>query len=272
RQVDVVHPVVGQLVLPGTDVQYSIKTTSSKSVHPGPAAGDLYVTDSNYTSVIANENYQFDDPKLIASPDNETEFLSGNKSFFLKAILKSNNVNISPVIDLQRLSLITIANALDSPAATGSFSINDSDIDYNTVLSASGNVVFTATTSAITSTDATVSAALSQIQKGKFIQVTGTSNNNVTARVSSVSYTPSGTPKITIVLDATLVNESPGSTTVIQYERFIDERAPKLGSASCKYLNRRMILAQPFNGVKVMFGAVKPQSVNIDVYYKIGKV
>lgn len=272
RQVDALQPVVGHIVLPGTSLNLSVKTTSSKSVHPGPSAGDLYITDSSFTPVIANETTEFNQPCLVASQDNEDEHLSGNKSFFLKAVLASSNSNISPVIDLQRLALITIGNRIDNPSATGDNSINDSDVDSNTILNSSANVVFASSGKTITTTNDGVGVSLSQIQAGKYITVSGTTSNNFTARVVSVVYTPGESTKITITVDASVVNETPGSATIVQHERFIDERAAKLGSISSKYLNRRMNLAQPSNGLKIVFSACKEPTSNLTLYYRVQRI
>ncbi len=282
RQMDVVMPVVQSIVLPGTDIKYSIKATSSKSVHPGSGGDSLYVTDTSFTPVVVNDNYEFTSPKLVASTENETTHLTGDKSFFMKALLTSNNANISPVLDLQRLSLITIANRIDdaSPTTTDETAFNDTDVDYNTILAASANVVFTAavltgdditTKAKITSTNATVYNALSQLQAGKSIVVTGTTNNNKTFTIAKVTFV-SGASITIEVYDNTVVTESPGSTTLKQLERYVDERAPKGGSATSKYQTKRMVLAQVSNGLRITLAVIKPASVTIYIYYKISKV
>ena len=55
-----------------------------------------------------------DRTNVIASPINETNELSGAKSLFIPLKLASSNANISPVVDLDRASLICVGNVLNS--------------------------------------------------------------------------------------------------------------------------------------------------------------
>ena len=49
-------------------------------------------------------------PKVIASQINETNEMSGAKSLLIKCTLSSDNANLSPVIDTQRMSIFAISN------------------------------------------------------------------------------------------------------------------------------------------------------------------
>ena len=61
-----------------------------------------------------NENFFFDNPKIIASPINETNEISGSKSFFLDVSLSSTIPSLSPIIDLDRKSVIAFTNRLNN--------------------------------------------------------------------------------------------------------------------------------------------------------------
>jgi len=65
-------------------------------------------------SIIANDNIYFTSPKMIASDINETNEMSGSKSILIKCTLSSDNANLSPVIDTQRMSAVCISNRLNS--------------------------------------------------------------------------------------------------------------------------------------------------------------
>ena len=60
------------------------------------------------------ENYFFDNPKLVASQINETNELAGSKSMFLDLNMTSTKENLSPVIDLDRKSVVAFTNRLDN--------------------------------------------------------------------------------------------------------------------------------------------------------------
>ena len=51
---------------------------------------------------------------MVASQINETNELSGTKSFFVDLKLSTSNANISPVIDLDRASVNLIANRINN--------------------------------------------------------------------------------------------------------------------------------------------------------------
>ncbi len=389
RQMDVAHPVVQQLNFADTETRFFLKACSSKSVHPDASAGDLYVMDSSYTSIIPNNDYEFSSPKMVASPQNETQFLSGEKSLFMRAILVSTNTNVSPIIDLQRTSVITIANRIDDPDFEGDNSINDEDLDTTVAVNTQPSVSLSSSGNKITTTDATVAALLSQMEEGKVISVaqhaagtltlsanvsdgdtvviggktytfqatltnvdgnvkigasasvsidnliaaitlgsgsgtlyaaattlhstvsaeagagdtmiayaktggtggnaitttetsgtaswgsgtlTGGGTNAGTYKVVSNTYTPSGSPKITLVVDSALTSSTPVRITIAQLGRYVTETASKNGSASAKYLTKRMKLAQLSSGLRINFAAVKPGICTMRVYYKAGRV
>ena len=69
--------------------------------------------------ILPNENVALEQPYCIASQENETlSALAGVKSFRLTATFATTLSNISPVIDLDRLSLITVSNRIDRPNAS----------------------------------------------------------------------------------------------------------------------------------------------------------
>lgn len=265
---DVLHPIVGNMILPGTNIRYNLKTTSGKSVDGSQTP---YEIDSEFSSIIANSNVEFDSPRLIASARNEEGDVMVNgasKSMVMEVVISSSNSNVSAVVDSSRISVISVGNRLDSPSTTR----NVDPIDVTTVVSGNTNIAFTATTNVISSTDPATSKALSQIQKGKYITVSGDSAaaNNDTYRVISVTYAD---PNISIVVDHALATDAAGdSITVKQLEKFIDEKAPDNGSASFKYLSRRMTLAQPATAAKIMFSAYRHASNTFRVFYKASKV
>ena len=70
-----------------------------------------HLVDSSTDAInfIANDNVYFTTPKVIASQINETNEMSG-KITLIKCTLTSDNANLSPVIDTQRMSIFAISN------------------------------------------------------------------------------------------------------------------------------------------------------------------
>jgi hypothetical protein len=114
RMFDVLNPIVQQLILPDTDLYWSVQTTQGKSLAGGESFGELVAPeDAPYVKV--NDNTFFTTPRVILSEPERTNIPGLNNSFILEGTLVSLRNNISPVIDLDRLSLITISNRIDNP-------------------------------------------------------------------------------------------------------------------------------------------------------------
>ena len=115
-----------QIVLDSTSIFHSVRMITGESV-----AGineQAYQTDSVYRNIIPNQNVDLDNVYCIASKYNEDTLSSSDKkSFMLRSIFSGDGDYLSPVIDLDRLSLITVSNRVDRPAAIASDGINAVD-------------------------------------------------------------------------------------------------------------------------------------------------
>ena len=112
KHIDVLYPTMQEVVLPETTVSYAIRTTTGKSL---AGTENTYQKPTTYIPVIANQAYYPENPQLVASAINETTSMAGAKSFDLRATLSSSNPFLSPMIDLERTSVHTIANRIDNP-------------------------------------------------------------------------------------------------------------------------------------------------------------
>jgi hypothetical protein len=79
-----------------------------------------YQLASSYSPVIPNQNYSFLFPQLIASEVMEDLLFSGTPSFLFRGTLSrpAARDNLSPVVDLQRCSVIGVNNRIDNPGST----------------------------------------------------------------------------------------------------------------------------------------------------------
>jgi hypothetical protein len=125
RLYDVSMLNIQTMTVPETNVTYSMRPTTGKSVHGSETEFSLAST-SNALSVVANDNIYFEEPKMVASDINQTNEMSGSKSLFVDCTLNTTNTRLSPVIDTKRISMITVQNRLNSPTSinTPSF-VND---------------------------------------------------------------------------------------------------------------------------------------------------
>jgi hypothetical protein len=109
-QYEVIKPIVQTLILPGTNIVSSIKTTTGTSI----SGKEVSYIDSSFTEINIKSNNYLNTPRLVASKINEDRNLNGNKSLSLNLNLSTTNKNISPVIDLDRVGVILTTNRIDS--------------------------------------------------------------------------------------------------------------------------------------------------------------
>jgi len=105
------------MTLPETSLDMSIRPTTGKSVHGSESEFSL-TADSNKIAVVGNDNIMFTAPQMVASEINETNEMSGQKSFFNIITLNTTNTKLTPVLDTQRMSAFTITNRLNNPSST----------------------------------------------------------------------------------------------------------------------------------------------------------
>jgi hypothetical protein len=97
-------------LIPGTNIDWNAKTSSGTSL---PGAEQAYVR-SSFFPIIPNENTYFSRLQCVPSTFNQT---GGVPGFDLEGNLQTSTSFLSPVIDLDRVSLVTIANLIDNPTA-----------------------------------------------------------------------------------------------------------------------------------------------------------
>src|SRR6056300_781738 len=102
--------------LPGTDINYYIRPTTGKSIHGSESEFSL-TSNTNKLSVVNNDNIYFTAPNAVMSEINETENMSGAKSFWTILEFSTTNTKLSPVLDTQRMSAFTISNRLNNPTS-----------------------------------------------------------------------------------------------------------------------------------------------------------
>lgn len=99
---------------------------------------DLTGTFSGFLPMVSNANYFFPIRKQIKAYENQTVIGGVNKSSMrFEARMRSDNTNVSPVIDLQQLSSYVIANLVDDYSQTD---LNVAEIDSRELLG-SGDIV-----------------------------------------------------------------------------------------------------------------------------------
>ena len=108
---ETIRSIVGALELPNTILSANLKTTSATS----PSGTETsFNFDTTGDVVELNENFDFDTTRMIASSYNETNEMSGAKSMNMDITMSTTQANLSPVIDLDRMSIIAVGNIVDN--------------------------------------------------------------------------------------------------------------------------------------------------------------
>ena len=111
------------ITLTGSDLKYQIKGMSGKSLDGSESA---YVIDSTYDSIEPRVDYKPNGVKKVASQLNSRMAgISGDKSLKLKAVLSTNNENVSPIIDKYNVNIIAVENLINNQ--TDGYGENDTD-------------------------------------------------------------------------------------------------------------------------------------------------
>lgn len=118
---NVLFPNVNQMLIPGASADWSVSSTTGRSV-----AGDEtpYAKDQTYLPMVPNDNNGYRFPRTVASQVNETNAMSGDKSLGFKVDFSTTSDYISPVVDLTRLSAGLIGNRIDRQAAVDAINFN----------------------------------------------------------------------------------------------------------------------------------------------------
>jgi hypothetical protein len=116
-QFESMMPVIQTMTLNGTDIAARVRTVSGTSVD----GLEFSFYDQGFDEISLSKTNYFETPRLICSRVNEEQFLAtsneffGQKSLTLNLFLETNSRFISPVIDLDRASMIFITNRINNP-------------------------------------------------------------------------------------------------------------------------------------------------------------
>jgi len=113
---DVIQPVIGNVIHQETQLVATMRTTSGRTLESGETEYAFDAT-SKKKNVVLNDDYYMTAPGVVASTINETNEMSGQKSFNLDLTLytPTGAGNLSPVIDTKKLSLFLIQNRINNP-------------------------------------------------------------------------------------------------------------------------------------------------------------
>lgn len=195
---DAVYLKTSDLSFQDTSLSYAVDAQDASGTYTG------------YTPIVANSNYAFNSRKHLKSYENQTIITSSpllkKSSLRFRANISSENPNVSPVIDLQKITAYAIANMISNDNQTN---INVTGIDDRTLLGfgsiVDGDVTVTGTGSLTSSTSSTAITGtstqfLTQVKAGNILKRVsdGATIGTVATVNSNTSITLTGNASITI--------------------------------------------------------------------------
>ena len=110
---EIITPIIQNVSVRGTSITGEVRTITSQSID----GNEIPWLDAGFESITPNTSNYFHTPRMIASKINEDLKLGnlpGNKSMNMRLFLNTTDSRISPVIDAQRLAVITTSNRVNN--------------------------------------------------------------------------------------------------------------------------------------------------------------
>ena len=110
---ELIRPLIHNVTVQGTALSAELRTTTATSF----SGTEIPWIDNGFEPVAINQTNYLTTPRTIASKVNAAEQLTnvtGEKSTQLRLLLNTSDSRVSPVIDGQRCSLITISNRVNN--------------------------------------------------------------------------------------------------------------------------------------------------------------
>ena len=111
-QYDVSTTNIGTMVPNRTTLTSTVRNTTGTSPS-GSEESFVQTSAANAITVPLNDNHYWDTTNIIASGINETNEMSGSKSLVMPMTLSSKINSLSPVIDTERMSFVTVHNRIN---------------------------------------------------------------------------------------------------------------------------------------------------------------
>ena len=245
---------------------------------------DYYVTDlagatkGSEIKFKENKNIDFKTQKQITYPQ------AANNSFTINAYFETANTLISPVIDEQRMGIVSVENIINNGSLSNSdivLSNNGTGYYLAEVGSATSNAASDGNTSVFVVSDPDIGSNTATLAAN--VHANGTINQVVvksggTGYISTPTVTNwdvggsvsvSDNVRMTTAAAINIVGEGANNTATLSTTNVVSFSSG--GNLKARYITRRVTLEEGFDAVdlKLYMDAYKPRGSNIHAYYKV---
>lgn len=131
---DTIQTAIPSIQLPNTTITSSFLAVGATQPNQ---ANQGFTLDSVSNNLVHNDNVFLQSPKLVLSSINETNELSGGKSFRLTSQLSSTADNVSPVLDVDTMGAILVQNRINSITSADQSASGSSEAARESIISTS---------------------------------------------------------------------------------------------------------------------------------------
>lgn len=220
-----------------TNVNYSFRPATKISF-----LDTNYVKDSSYTQYQLGSN--------VALPNRKSLSMTDKTTLKTKVSLTTTNADVSPVVDMSRLSTVLVQNIINN---------NSNSETSQTLLTISS---ITATSGAGTGVVTITTSGAHGLSVGDYVEIAADTTNQING-----SFTIASTP-LTTTFTYTRVDSGTAFTTA--QTGFVTRKA----QAYSRYITRKVTLNQDFysSDIKAYFYASIPTGCSVIPYYKAATV
>jgi hypothetical protein len=276
---------IAEVVPAGTSISYNTKVIN-------------HADEISEHAIIPKENFNFIETKVYPSAANysNTQFPSG-LSVVATLTPSSTTNSISPVIDLSRLAMTMISNKIDNPGVE----IIDETLDVFPITQpgvgiqlGDGKPLDLVDVDGDTIKESLVVNSVSQptlynnmnnnLNVGSMLRFTysgitdAVRNMIIVEKTILTNFDEFGDPSsfdlyFTLEPDNDGLNLEETTTNTVEIEwlsHYRHDYAPSGSSTHSKYVTKKINFSRPSEMLKIMFAAVIPEEVEVEIYYKTG--
>ncbi len=111
---EIIHPTLRTIDFEDTSIQANITTTTAGYKDKNGTVIESAYNKTRSENISLNSDFRTETPSILASDLNEASSMEGSESLNLNIIIKSENNNVSPVIDTDFMSCQLIAHRINS--------------------------------------------------------------------------------------------------------------------------------------------------------------
>ena len=238
RAFDVLQCQIGHIVHPDTTITANIRTATGKSIHGSETPFQLDSA-SEAKAIALNKNVYYTNPRLIASPINQTNEMSSTtnfKSMLLNVLMNSTADNMSPVIDVKRLTTFTIQNRVSNPSVSSTDTFTGDGSTTGFTLSATPT-----------------NAHIMQVKKNGVL-LEPIDDFTVSSTTLTLATAPASDDKVVAKITNTV--------------NFIEDTANEGGSSSASYVTRPVKLTNQSTAIEIRIDASVYTTSTIEAYFR----